>query len=217
VTGLAGAPVVVRIYGFNGTGAVENTATWRIDDLTFNPTNIVPLNLTSFNASFNGKISELKWSTVNESNIKGFSIEKSSNGSEYREVAFIAANNTASQNNYSLDDANLGSGSNFYRIKIISNDGSVKYSNIVVINNKQSIKAELFPNPVIANVTVTHSKANAGAVIRVLNIAGKQIKTYAVQAGAVQSALSVSELIRGNYVLIFENHTQKSIIKFSKQ
>jgi hypothetical protein len=216
-TGISGQAVILRIYAFNGSGsAATNTANFRIDDLTINPTAILPLSLTSFNASYNGRSSQLKWSTANESNIKGFAIERSVDGLIYNEFAFVPASNNAGQTSYSYDDANVNNGANYYRIKILSNDGSFKYSQVFLINNKLSMQLQVFPNPAANTVTITHGKAGLRAMLRLVSIDGRQIKAQVTPAGSLQSAMQVSELTSGNYMLIFENNGKKTTTKFTK-
>jgi hypothetical protein len=211
-----GTPVTVRIYGLNGTGSA-NTANWRIDDLTLNPPSSLPLSLTAFAASFNGTASQLKWTSVNEINVKGFSVEKSLNGVDFSEIAFVKGQNNIQQNLYSFDDADVKSGVNYYRLKMINNDGSVRYSNTIIISNKLSLQTTVFPNPVISNITINHGKAVAGALLRLYTIDGKLVRTTPVQIGAIQTTLSASQLLKGNYLLIFENNGEKSTAQFSKQ
>jgi hypothetical protein len=211
-----GTPVTVRIYGLNGTGSA-NTANWRIDDLTLNPPSSLPLSLTAFAASFNGTASQLKWTSVNEINVKGFSVEKSLNGVDFSEIAFVKGQNNVQQNLYSFNDADVKSGVNYYRLKMINNDGSVRYSNTIIISNKLSLQTTVFPNPVISNITINHGKAVAGALLRLYTIDGKLVRTTPVQIGAIQTTLSASQLLKGNYLLIFENNGEKSTAQFSKQ
>jgi hypothetical protein len=212
----AGTAVTIRIYGFNGNGSA-GTNNWRIDDLTLNPTSTLPLSLTAFAASFDGTASQLKWTSANEINLKGFSVEKSLNGIDFSEIAFVRGQNSIQQNSYSFNDADVKTGVNYYRLKIINNDGSVKYSNTIVISNKQSLQTTVFPNPVISNITINHAKAFTGAVLRVFTVDGKLVRTTPVQIGAVQTTLSASQLLKGNYLLIYENNGEKSSVQFAKQ
>jgi hypothetical protein len=214
--GPVGVPVVIRIYAFNGTNAQSGTVNFRIDDLTLNPTSL-PLTLTAFSASFNGNASQLKWASVNEINVKGFSVEKSLNGTNFSEIAFVKGQNNVLQNLYSVNDVDVKSGINYYRLKMVNNDGSVKYSNTVLIANRLSLRPTVFPNPAISNLSVSHDKAGLGAAIRLMTLDGKLIKTMSVQAGAVQTGFSVNELVKGNYLLIFENNGEKTTTQFSKQ
>jgi hypothetical protein len=211
-----GTPVTVRIYGLNGAGST-NTANWRIDDLTLNPPSNLPLSLTAFAASFNGTASQLKWTSANEINVKGFSVEKSLNGIDFSEIAFVKGQNNIQQNLYSFSDVDVKTGVNYYRLKMINNDGSVKYSNTIIISNKQSLQTTVFPNPVISNVTINHGKAFAGAVLRLFTLDGKLIRTTPVQIGAIQTTLPASQLLKGNYLLIYENNGEKTSVQFTKQ
>ncbi|MDB5191643.1 MAG: hypothetical protein JWQ96_1206 [Segetibacter sp.] len=217
VTGVTGSPVTLRIYGYNGAGSPgPGTANWRIDDLTINPT-ALPLKLTSFNASIVNNAAALGWTSESESNVKGFSIEKSLNGTNFSEIGFVGATNRSSQSNYTFTDNNLKAGVSYYRLKMQDLDGASKMSQVVVINNKSSIKAEVFPNPAFSNLTVSHNKAFKGALINILSIEGKLVKSYPVAEGAVQTGLSVNELVKGNYLLIFKNNGKTSSTQFSKQ
>jgi hypothetical protein len=180
-------------------------------------TSVLPLNLTSFNASLDRSIARLNWTSQNEISVKGFSVEKSLNGTTFSEIAFVNANNQGAANTYTVEDAKVKAGSNFYRLKLVDLDGSVRYSKVVTINNKSGLKTELFPNPVVNSLTVSHDKANAGAVIRILSLEGRQVKMLAVQPGAIQTAIQVNDLAKGNYLLVFESNGEKSTSKFSKQ
>jgi hypothetical protein len=100
---------------------------------------------------------------------------------------------------------------------MINNDGSVRYSNTIIISNKLSLQTTVFPNPVISNITINHGKAVAGALLRLYTIDGKLVRTTPVQIGAIQTTLSASQLLKGNYLLIFENNGEKSTAQFSKQ
>lgn len=177
----------------------------------------LPLNLTSFKASFNGKSTQVKWSTENEVNVSGFAIEKSLDGINFSQIDFVSAKNSSTHTEYSTMDDKVKGGTSYYRLKQVDKNGAFKYSSVEVIKNSLTIKTEVFPNPTRGNLTINHSVAIKGAAIKVMNIEGKLIKTLPVQVGSTQTALSVSELIKGNYLLMFENEGSKSITQFSKQ
>jgi len=175
---------------------------------------IMPVSLKSFSASLINKKAQLKWSTVNEVNMKGFSVLKSTNGVDFTEAIFINAQN-GTQNNYTIaDDFNTNVA--YYRLKMVEKDGSFKYSEIVSVNNRVSPKLEIFPNPVTNNVILSHPKAN-NAVVRIISLDGKTQMTYVVENGATQSSIGVSQLIRGSYIAIFDNEGVSSNVQFVKQ
>ena len=174
----------------------------------------LPVNLTSFNASLNAGKANVSWGAATEVNVKGYSVEKSLDATNFSEIGFVNATNAG---NYSFADNQLKSGNNYYRLKVIDKDGSFKFSQVVVIKNMSAVKAELFPNPAVNNLTVNHSKAEVGAVIHIVNIEGRLVKNINVLAGATQTALNVSDLVKGNYMMVFESNGEKVVSKFTKQ
>ena len=176
----------------------------------------LPLNLTTFKAIMDGGKVSLSWNSVNEVNVKGFSVEKSLNGIKFSEISFVNANNR-STNSYSSNDENVKAGVNYYRLKMIDLDGSYRYSNIVTVSRKSEIFVDVFPNPVVNSITVRHDKSLNKANITVVTMDGRQVKTVPVEAGAIQTSFSLSELVKGNYMVIFSNNGEKSVVKFSKQ
>lgn len=75
----------------------------------------------------------------------------------------------------------------------------------------------VFPNPAKGNLNVSHDKAVRGASIKIMDLNGKLLRVYPVQAGATQTGLGITELVNGNYVVVFENNGAKSVTQFSKQ
>ena len=55
-----------------------------------------------------------------------------------------------------------------------------------------------------------------GARINIMSAEGKQVMTFAVASGTLQTNLNLSELSNGNYMLVFDNDGSKSVTKFVK-
>lgn len=177
---------------------------------------VLPLSLKSFSASLVNQTASLTWNTSNENNVDGFSIEKSNDGRTFNSIGFLAAKN-ASSASYSFSDGNV-SGLTYYRLKIIDKDGKYSYSKTITVNTKKSsIKLDIFPNPVASNLTVSHEKATVNAAIKVVTVDGKVVLTRNLQAGATQSTIDVSKLIKGNYLVVFTNDDNTSSTQFVKQ
>lgn len=175
----------------------------------------LPVSLKSFNASLiNNKVA-LNWNTTNENNVDGFTIEKSNDGRTFSNIGFVAAKNAAAAN-YAFNDV-LAAGVNYYRLKITDKDGSFKYSSIVAVNAKQSTKLDIFPNPVVNTATLSHTKAGENSIVKLITIDGKTVLTQNIQAGATQSSIDVSKLIKGNYLVVFENDGNRTSLQFVKQ
>lgn len=177
----------------------------------------LPLNLTSFNAVSSGKATLVKWTTDNEVNVSGFSIEKSLDGTNFSQVEFVDAKNNSSHNVYTLNDTKVKAGISYYRLKLVDKNGAFKYSGIVAVKNNAITKADVFPNPAKGNLTVSHSEAEKGAIVRIMTLDGKQVKAVNVLPGSTQTGLTINELVKGNYIVLFENNGSKSVTQFTKQ
>lgn len=111
----------------------------------------VPVELISFTAVNTTNNVLLRWSTVTETNNKGFDIERSFNEEEWKAIRFELGNGTTTEiKTYSFEDKNLPAGRYSYRLKQIDFDGSFEYSDIVEVEISTPSKFELFqnyPNP----------------------------------------------------------------------
>jgi len=176
------------------------------------PTNtIMPLSLKAFTGAVVEGAASLKWTTTNEVNVKGFAIEKSSNGKDFEQAGFVTATNKA-ENAYAFT-AVLPSGATYFRLKMTDKDGAFKYSNTVLLNSKKSVKLEVYPNPAKDNVVFSHDKAGSNAVIRITDLQGRSIMNVPVAAGATQSSLNIQQLTTGNYIAVFENGANRSSVQ----
>ncbi len=102
--------------------------------VTFNSGNL-PVTFLNFNGRLSGNDALLSWSTASEINNKGFEVQKSLDGINFKDIGFVTGLGNASLvNNYSYTDAKLLSGSNYYRLKQIDRDGRVSYSAVIRIS-----------------------------------------------------------------------------------
>jgi len=178
---------------------------------------LLPLNLSQFSASLINNSVKINWNTYNEVNVNNFLIERSADGRNFASVGSENARNTVGNNSYSFTDIKPLSGVSYYRLKMMDKDGSYKYSQIVVINNKAALSVEVFPNPVVNSVTISHPKGLSGAVIRILSPMGNTLQSIPVQVGSVQTGMDVSNLQKGNYIVVFDNNGERRTSKIIKQ
>ncbi|MFH0735481.1 MAG: BNR-repeat neuraminidase N-terminal domain-containing protein [bacterium] len=115
--------------------------------------NAFPVELNSFSATTNGDCVNLNWSTAAEINVNGFSIERTINKTEkeWENIGFVQAQgNSFSVNEYNFADKMVTGGTKFiYRLKIVDNDDSYKYSKEINVEITPAT-FELFqnyPNP----------------------------------------------------------------------
>ena len=156
----------------------------------------------------------VSWATATEVNNKSFVIEKSLDGKTFAAIKTVNANNKPSS--YSFADPSALAAVQYYRLKIVSTNGSYTYSSTATITNKVALHIGVSPNPVIGNATISHATATSGASLKITNIAGKVVASYPVQLGATQTSVDVSYLSSGNYVVSYVNGGSTTTTQFVK-
>ncbi|WP_345258502.1 hypothetical protein, partial [Flaviaesturariibacter amylovorans] len=161
----------------------------------------LPVSLMTFTGKRVNGVNELKWVTASESNNRGFSVERSTDGRTYTSVGFVASRaqggNSNSIQNYSfIDNPSAGSGQAgrkwYYRLRQEDLDGRTKLSTIVVLSADKSgnlVVDGVYPNPAKGAVSVRlQGGAVAGNVL--LQLTDMQGRTVKVQSIALAAGTS---------------------------
>lgn len=185
----------------------------------FSQDTTLPLDFLSFSGKADalGKTVDLNWSTTNEVNTKSFDVQRKTAGSDFVTMGTLACKNTAGVHNYSFTDQNAANGTAYYRISQSDNNGASKLSNVIAVSNKAVSALSVYPNPVDQTLNIKHASAAAGANLEVLSLDGKTMFKKAVTVNSISSNLDVSKLATGTYLLILDNNTEKSSLKFVKK
>ncbi len=183
---------------------------------------ILPLKLLSFTAQQNGKVNELRWETMQEVNINHFDMERSINGKDFTGIGTQKAKgNSTIRINYSFVDMHPYKGINYYRLRIVDNDGRYEYSSIKrIANNENDFDAMMLPNPARDNVTLFfNSEKLANAHIDVFNLQGSILirKDMIIQTGSTTQKINISSLSSGNYFVRIKTQDQQLVFKLVKQ
>ncbi len=141
---------------------------------------IVPVELTSFTATVNGKEIILNWSTATEINNMGFEIQRSTEGKEFFTVGFISGHGTTTeQQNYKYADKNFENGKYYYRLKQVDYDGSYEYSDVVEAEFRafsSYLLEQNYPNPFNPTTSIGFALQNKSNVqIKILNVIGEEV------------------------------------------
>ena len=164
---------------------------------------VVPVRLISFNGKRVDNNNVLSWSTASEINTKHFEIQKSADGINFLKLVNVAAKgNSVSINNYSMidmldDDVLLNK--YYYRLKIVDNDNSFEYSNIVVItrNDNGFYKVTTYPNPFTDYIVLTYQASKAEKVTyRLLDFGDKKVLENSVKVIKGVNKINLSGLAR---------------------
>jgi hypothetical protein len=177
----------------------------------------LPLTISAFNVIDNNGHAGLSWVTCNEINVNHFVVERSADAQQFTAVTTVPAKNANCATTYKVTDAKLLSGTAYYRIKSVDNDGAAKYSGIVSINGKAVVSINVFPNPVANTLVMMHPKAINGASLQVISLDGKPLLQRSIQQDAIQTSVDVSRLPKANYIVLFTNGNTKQTLRFVKQ
>jgi hypothetical protein len=178
--------------------------------ITYEFNGLLPVELSSFTSTVNGRNASLNWETKTEKNSYKFDIEKmnSSVGSSWINVGSVkAAVLSNSPKEYSFTDKNIQSGKYQYRLKMIDNDGSFAYSKIVeteVTTPKNFELSQNYPNPFNPSTRIDYQvPADAKVILEVYNIAGQKVSELVNQeqsAGYYSVDFGGSKLSSGVYI-----------------
>ncbi len=178
----------------------------------------LPVKLVLFSASIlNDKVS-LHWQTTSELTFNCFILEKSEGGKGFIAVANIKSKNASAGSNYDYISTLYPTEKEYYRLKLVDNDGSFKYSAIVFVNGIASAinKLVIYPNPVANTISISYPKAIANTTIRIMSVDGKISVAKQVQVGSMATSFDVSKLPASTYYISYENDGANTISKFIK-
>ncbi len=145
-------PTGIVGYGESENGALYAVALsgtlYKVTTNSGGPLPVTFLQLTAKN--FTG-YNELRWKTINEQNLSYYQIEFSTDGINYTSGGRVNAINTPLENNYSFQHFIYTFTKLFYKIKIVDKDGRSTYSDVVVLDKKQTASVKIYPTLVNDN------------------------------------------------------------------
>ena len=157
----------------------------------------LPVSIISFTGILDDGNVHLKWEVVNEINIEHYEVEYSNDGNSFTSVGQLPAQNKAVYG-YTTKLGNMQN--SYYRLKIVSKDGSVTYTNTVLISSSnEKICLSLYPNPVRGNLTIAASHIKPNSLVAIVDFLGRIIRTETIQNG--MNPLNVDWLRSGTYYI----------------
>ena len=187
---------------------------------------VLPVELISFSATPKEKSGRyaviLNWRTATEINNDYFTIERSSNGREFEEIAKInAAGNSSDINNYIAVDEDPYEGVSYYRLKQTDFDWKYEYFDLVTVNISNVTDLKVYPNPVNSEMTISmRSKIDNSLVkLNIYNTQGELIlqqEKFLIE-GMNTVEINMADYAQGLYFVSLEHNGKKEHVKFSKK
>lgn len=186
------------------------------------PASTLAVNLVSFTGHKSGLNNQLQWTVPAESPLHHFELEYSTDGSAYTKIAELFPEPGTGLKNYSYLHQQVLGKTAYYRLKIVENDGSHSYSDVIQLRrDKVTISVEqVYPNPFTSKITLQlESPANAEVQVKLTDFSGKTVRkeTLSLKSGANKIDLTqLDPLPAGIYMLGVQNETFSQTIKLVK-
>ena len=201
-------------YPGNG-GTVEVKGLSNINTLTLadNERNPLPVELSAIAVQRVNTDALVTWTTASERNSKGFYVEVSTDGKNFRDLGFVASAtaNSYQAKDYRFVDAEAGkSGNRYYRLHQVDLDGKHGFSPVRVLNfGTTSIYSAstltAYPNPFTSDLSIAVAGVSTGtAMLRLTDLAGSTVRSQQVALEGGSSTLNLtnlSELKSGVYLI----------------
>ena len=222
INALAGTSYKVRVYSFGPN--LSDRGSFTIS-AAGSP---LPISLVNFKGEHAGNNNVLSWSTTSEINNRGFEVQYSFNGKDFKDLGFVNSlknSNTNALSNYQFTDSKNVGGNEYYRLMQVDKDGKFNYSNVVLIKGNQinalSLNA-VYPNPAKDKLNlIISSPANNNINVIITDLAGKIVKrqSFSILNGGNSLDFDVSALPAGSYFVkaICKNGCETTVSKFVKE
>lgn len=155
----------------------------------------------------------LTWQTAQEIRFHHFEIEKSNDSKAWQKLTDVKA--TGQANNYETIDEKPNYGVNYYRLKMVDNDGTFSYSKIASVDwtKPTATTWSVFPNPVKDKLFLTGNEDVSGEqTVQIFDAIGKLVRQTTLQK--LRNGLSVNELASGTYFMEMGSKLGKSRVAF---
>ena len=224
------------------TGFTGNTAsfTYSVTDNGFTPltatatvtinfpqqTITLPVKLKEFNGSLNNNKAKLTWSVEENESGNHFYIQRSEDGKSFSNAIMLMNSSKIGVEVYEFSEQLPFANGAYYRLKIVNNDQSVAYSNIVLLKAQNSPTANttairVLQNPLIGNTIQlqVYTETDEIQTISLYDMSGTTLYTKQIRLQKGGNSLSVNLeklLSKGTYLLETRSTTQRRVIKVTK-
>lgn len=169
--------------------------------------NPLPITLTSFTALANGNSVALNWTTATEVNNDKFIVERTADGTEFKEVSIVSgAGNSTATLRYATKDLQPLTGTSYYRLKQVDYDGQFTYSKLVpvFVESVGSFNFTVYPNPSSGTACIAFGDVPVGSeeiLVTVYTLTGTKISSQIVRPADTATVGTESKLTPGVYIV----------------
>lgn len=166
---------------------------------------VLPVGLLTFDAQPAKKSIELSWKTATERANKGFGIERSTNGTNFTTIGWVAgAGTTSNESFYRFTDNFVQSNTvYYYRLKQLDFDNRSTLSNIRQAKISQSnVVVTVSPNPAKDQLKIFVAGSSQAVDISLVNAKGQTVGKWSKAEVSSPYSIDVSRFAKGVYTLV---------------
>jgi hypothetical protein len=165
---------------------------------------VLPIKLAAFTVAKSGQDILVKWTTSMEENFEYFSVQRSTNGVDFEEIAQINGKGWSEVlNDYDYTDTSAPAGRLYYRLQSFDFDGYTEIFKVLSIEKSRFATSSFsaYPNPLSgAELTLSEGSVSTEAVaINIFDQSGVLVKT--VELAPFQNTIDLNDLHAGVYIL----------------
>ena len=181
--------------------------------VSMSPLSLLPVKLTSFAALITApeKV-KLNWTISEAINFSSFTVQRSADGSSFKNLQNITAQNSNSSQaqNYTYTDQQAA-GNNYYRLAMVDIDGTVTYSTTLFIQNSVAAGIKIYPTLVEnkqlyieSGKTLNQSKAI------VYDMNGRKVAEQTLQNTQGRQSITLNASVKsGSYIVSVTDGTNQ--------
>jgi plastocyanin len=202
-------------YKLTAAGKYDYECVYHIPGMVgvINVSNVLPVVLAGFDITNSSNQAILNWRTATEEHTAYFSVQRSSDGNKFSEIAQIkAAGNSSATLHYSYTDNKIKNDSKYlyYMLVIVDEDGNTQRSEIKMFRNNVSssrLIEQLSPNPVSGgHLMIQFNSDKPGKMkVELYDMSGKLIKQTEMSAveGLNNGHFHLGGIASGVYTIVF--------------
>lgn len=200
---------------------LTETGAFIFDDISATICNLslLPIKLVNFDAAKTTDNNiQLTWVATSESNMLQYEVESSINAIDFHKVAAISSKGNNYPTQYSFKDADVNkTGTRFYRIKMVENNGSFTYSNVKNISFSEIVPGlmNISPNPAINTIKIiVNAEARENVTLSIINMNGQKVRqeNLTLNKGINNINEDINDLQKSGYILSIKSvNTGKTI------
>lgn len=153
--------------------------------IIFAPLEALPVNINVTKAYQNAVGIQVEWTTQYEGKVDRYEVERSYDNKQFTLVGKVQSQvGNSSMLSYKFIDDNSQDGNSYYRIKMVEQSGSIKYSNVADVKvTGEKMYFEVYPNPVTTNnFIVQFNNIPKGSYnIQLINMSGLVLYTKTIE------------------------------------